>query len=124
MSYEERLKVWGLTTLAERRITGDLIQMYKSVNGLENINWHTGPQFAFTSNTRAASNNSFRLRRETFPTKDQNSFGHFTSVRHNFFLNRVTEDWNKLTNSLIQAVSLNSFKAGLDSRMLEQAAKA
>ena len=42
LSYEEMLKIWGLTTLTERRIRGDLIKVYKLMNGLENINWHTG----------------------------------------------------------------------------------
>ena len=44
--YEERLKVWGLTTLKERRKRGDAIQMYKYANKLEFINWHKEPKFA------------------------------------------------------------------------------
>ena len=54
------------------------------------------------------------LRREQFLSKVQNDHRHFISVRHYFFLNRVTEHWNKLTNSQIHAVHLNSFKARID----------
>jgi hypothetical protein len=45
VSYEDRLKAWGLTTLEERRGRGDLIQIYKCLNGIEDIDWHTGPKF-------------------------------------------------------------------------------
>ena len=37
-SYEDRLRALGLTSLEDRRVRGDLIQMYKIVNGLERSN--------------------------------------------------------------------------------------
>lgn len=115
LPYEERLRAWGLTTLEERRTRGDLIQIYKALNGIENFNWFTGPQFSPRTQTRSSENNDFRLERESFPAKNQNDFGHFVSVRHDFFLNRVTERWNRLSNSQVHAPSVNSFKAQIDS---------
>ena len=94
LKYEDRLKMWDLTNLEERRKRGDLIQMYKEVNGLEKINWHTGPSFAPDSQTRATEANNKRLLRESFPATNQNNFCHFTNVRNNFFLNRITYDLN------------------------------
>ena len=88
--------------------------MYKAVNGLEKINWHTGPSFAPDSQTRATEANNKRLLRESFPAANQNNFCHFTNVRHNFFLNRITYDWNRLNNSQVNAISVNSFKAKVD----------
>ena len=114
LEYVDRLRVWGLTSLEERRVRGDLIQFYKVKNSLETISWFTGPQLAPSSQTRSASNNSYRLLRESFPSKDKNDYGHFVSVRHEFFLNRVVERWNKLSNSQILSPCLNSFKAHVD----------
>ena len=38
LRYETRLAKWGIIRLEDRRVRGDLIQMYKSVNGLGEIN--------------------------------------------------------------------------------------
>ena len=37
LSYEERLKECGLTTLETRRLIGDQIEVFKILNGYENI---------------------------------------------------------------------------------------
>ena len=37
LAYEERLKVCGLTTLETRQIRGDQIEVFKILNGYENI---------------------------------------------------------------------------------------
>ena len=99
LPYEERLKVWGISSLRERRIRGDLIQMYKSRNALEDIDWFTGPTLAPETQTRSASRNEARLVRENFPTRIQNDFCHSVTVRHEFFLNWVVGHWNNLVSS-------------------------
>lgn len=114
LNYEDRLKLWGITTLEERRVRGDLIQIYKVVHACENINWFTGPKYAPHTQTRSASCNDTRLTREVFPTRTQNDFGRYVSVRHEYFLNRTTERWNNLSNEQIHARLLNSFKARID----------
>ena len=114
-TYEERLKIWNLTSLETRRTRGDLIQMYKSLNGLEKIDWFPpGPRFAPPTQTRSSESNSLRLERDIFKSKAKNDFGHFVTVRHEFFLNRTSENWNRLSNSQILSPSLNSFKASID----------
>lgn len=117
--YEERLKAWGLTSLEERRIRGDLIQIYKCLNGIEEVHWHTGPRFPTNPYGESAfrgckGRNNRSLARECFPAKKANNYCHFVTVRHEFFLNRVTESWNRLPNEVVEAPSVNSFKAKLD----------
>jgi ribonuclease P/MRP protein subunit RPP40 len=38
MSYEERLKFLDITTLETRRVRGDLIEVFKIMKGLEDVN--------------------------------------------------------------------------------------
>ena len=110
--YVERLKIWGITSLEERRTRGDLIQKYKLVNGLVSFDCHSDLQFVSDSSTRAATSHSKCLKRDAFPSKAYNDFYHFANVRHEFLLNRVTRYWH------VNAKNTNSFKAGLDSLTL------
>jgi len=113
LAYEERLKIWGITTLEERRKRGDLIQMYKVLHNIEDIRWHTGPIHTTATHLRAATNNPLRLHRQQFPSRDRNDFCHFVAVRHEFFLNRVVDDWNSLTKTQVLAPNTDRFKASL-----------
>ena len=108
MSYEDRLKVLGLTTLEERRKRGDLIYMYKLTKGYESIQWEN------TSVKPERETRRQNLRRESFSAQRSNDFCRAVNLRHNFYSNRVVPDWNKLPQSVISAPSINSFKARLD----------
>ena len=35
-------------------------------------------------------------------------------MRHNFFLNRATFDWNRLNNSQVNVITVKNFKAKVD----------
>jgi hypothetical protein len=111
MTYEQRLEVWGLTTLEVRRRRGDLIQMHKIHHGLDAVDWFTGPRYAPNTATRSAGNNNSRMARESFPSRLRNDFCRHVSVRHEFFLNRVVGDWNRLSNNQISAPTSNVFKS-------------
>ena len=43
LSYETRLAKWEINKLEDRRVRGDLIEMFKSVNGLDEIIWERIP---------------------------------------------------------------------------------
>ena len=101
--------------MKDRRLRGDLIEMYKVMCGRESINWVkplnlrknveiSGP----AANTRG---NSLNMRRESFSSKIRNSFCSLATIRDNFFVNRVVQTWNSLPNSIVTSPSLNSFKS-------------
>ena len=93
----------GLTTLVERRLRGDLIQLYKWFNGIEKISPVSNPTFRTNSITRGHKQKYIRE-----PVKNCNA-------RFHFILNRTAEDWNKLPERAVEAPTLNDFKAAIDS---------
>ena len=64
---------------------------------------------------RSPSGNQQRLLRKPFPSKLKNDFSHFVTVRYEFLMNQLTEYWTMLPNSMVNAPSLDIFKARLDS---------
>ena len=102
--YAERLEKLNLTSLTIRRKRGDLIQCFKLVKGMQLVDWsYSQPIFNFTNlNSRR---NTYRLIREKRGKCKQ---------RFDFLLNRVATSWNNLPKSVVEAPTLDSFKARLD----------
>ena len=101
LSYEDRLRELGLTTLEARRARGDLIETFKILTGINRIN----PDEFFTKreymglrgNSLALKVNRSRLNSRKF-----------------FFSNRVVGPWNKLPEYVIQSADVTNFKNNLD----------
>ena len=111
-SYEERLKIFCISTLEDRRTRGDLIQMYKIAHNLEIINWVTPINWKksriLDSSMKSGRNHQFRVERE-YAIKN--------NARHEFILNRISNKWNSLNPYIVNAPSVNSFKNKLDSSL-------
>ena len=100
--YEERMEQLRIPSLTYRHKRGDMIWMYKIMNGL----------------VRVASTKLF------IPTKLAHTRGHSQKVfkkhavkvvaRNNSFSIRIVNDWNSLPNYVVEAPSLNEFKNRLD----------
>ena len=105
---KERLKIFGLQSLYDRRRRGDLIQLYKINRGLDTVKWHHPQTIAPSIQTQgpasAIRGHNQRLTKETVKFEP----------RHKFFTNRVANDWNKLDHETILAPTLNVFKARID----------
>ena len=101
MDYRERCERLGLTTLEKRRKRGDLIETYKILNGVDNLDYR---HFFELSNLGTRSN-SRKLKKK----------GHWrTLVRANSFSVRVVNDWNSLPEEVVMAPNISMFKARLD----------
>ena len=99
-SYEERLKMLKLHSLSKRRLRGDLIEVFKMVKGLSGLNFEDFFQYAVQRNTRG---HRFKLFKPRSGPK-----------RFVFFSQRVINVWNDLSESVVEAESLNAFKNRLD----------
>ena len=102
MDYEERLRQLKLPSLYYRRARGDMIECYKYLHGIYDVQNTQSllPEEASTS-TRG---HSHKLKKP-FARR---------AVRANFFSVRVVNAWNSLPDSVVAAPTLNSFKSRLD----------
>lgn len=108
-TYEARLKELGLTTLEARRERADMIQTFKIMNNLEDVD-------ATTWFTRLETGRTTRL---TMDGKNLARMGCRTEMRRHFFSSRVVERWNALPTELKSAKGTQSFKRQYDSRAQE-----
>lgn len=98
LSYMERLEKIKLPSMSYRRIRGDLIEVYKYMNGM-----YTSRNF-FKLNPNNTRGHNLKLQKEHSQS----------GPRNNFFPNRVLDTWNKLKPETVNAKTLNGFKNAVD----------
>ena len=101
LRYEERLKECGLTTLETRRLRGDQIEVFRILNGYENIDSNI-----FFEITRG---HNFTL------VKKQSRL----DVRKFSFSQRTINVWNKLSTECVHASSVNMLKNRIDKYLVK-----
>ena len=101
LSYEERRKECGLTTLETRRLRGDQIEVFKILNGYENIDRNMFFSLKKDSRTRG---------HEVKLVKDQCRL----DMRKHSFSQKTINEWNKLSTDCVTASSMNMFKNKVD----------
>ena len=101
-NYQDRLKRIGLPTLEYRRKRADLIQTYKLIKGIDKTSYNFF-SFIEQSKTRGHKCKLFKHRSRT-------------NDRRMCYNQRVVNDWNGLPQTIIEAPTLNSFKARLNNQ--------
>ena len=101
LRYEERLKECGLTTLETRRVRGDQIEVFKILNGYENIDSNI---FFEIKESKITRGHNYTL------VKKQSRL----DVRKYSFSQRTINVWNKLSTDCVHASSVNMFKNKID----------
>ena len=101
LRYEERLKECGLTTLETRRLRGDQIEVFKILNGYENIDSNI---FFEIKESKITRGHNYTL------VKKQSRL----DVRKYSFSQRIINVWNKLSIDCVHASSVNMFKNKID----------
>ena len=104
MSYKERLRTLGLSSLEKRRLKGNLIALYSFLMGRSG---EGGAElFSLVSSDRTCGNDS-RL-----------CLGRFgLDIRKHFFTERVVKHWNRLPREVVDAPSLSVFKRHFDNAL-------
>ena len=104
LSYGDRLKNLQLPSLKHRRLRGDLIQAYKIMTSIDNLD------------VKKFFNPSPCLRTRNSEKKVFISYSR-TNLRKNYFTNRCAPVWNKLNYVTKNSLTLNAFKSNLDSEL-------
>ena len=97
LSYESRLLECGLTTLETRRLRGNQIEVFKIVNGYEDVDRNMFFKLKEGSRTKG---------HKAALVKEQCRL----DMRKYSFSQRVINEWNKLPNDCVNASSVNMFK--------------
>ena len=100
ISYERRLTRLNLFSLEKRRLRGQLIETFKILKGINNIDYRN--IFALSENQTRS--NGWKLELKRFNT----------SQCGNFFTYRVPTFWNKLPSEVVDCTSVEQFKIKLD----------
>ena len=97
LSYGDRLQQLKLTTLAERRVRGDLIETFKIVSGSVNY-----------------GQSLFKISRSGYNLVSMLAVGKNDNYRRDFFANRVISYWNDLPLKVKLSKTVDQFKCKLD----------
>ena len=106
-TYEERLKECGLTTLETRRLRGgDQIEVFKILNGYENIDSNI---FFEIKESKITRGHNYTL------VKKQSRL----NVRKFSFSQRTINVWKYLSTDCVHASSVNRFKNKIDKYLVK-----
>ena len=100
--YDERLRGLHLPTLAYRRLRGDMIQVYRIMNGLCDMD---------KDKLFEMKGDQVNLRGHALKIQKQHAR---LNIRKNNFTHRVVSHWNMLPKSAVEAPTVNSFKSEID----------
>ena len=106
LSYEERLAELNLYSLSQRRERGDMITVYKILNGMMDIPADKLFKLADKTPTRG---HSMKLK---VPRTCK------TDIRRDAFSQRTISPWNKLPEHIIKCETVKEFKREYDKHML------
>ena len=102
LTYPERLRQLGLTTLVYRRLRGDIVEVFKILAGVYDPSVTEG-LLTLSHNTRTRGH-SRKLAKSTCKR----------NLRLHTFSQRVVNPWNSLPESVVTAANLKTFEQRLD----------
>ena len=105
-SYHQRIQDLDLISLVQRRLRGQLIEVFKYLNRFTTTS--AKGLFDYDLNDRTRNNGAKLIVK------------HFnTSVAQHFYPIKITTTWNALQSEVISSITVNSFKNSLDKHWAE-----
>ena len=105
-SYHQRIQDLDLISLVQRRLRGQLIELFKHLNGFTTAS--ARGLFDYDLNDRTRNNGANIIVK------------HFnTSVAQHFYPIKITTTWNALPSEVVSSRTVNSFKNSLDKHWAE-----
>ena len=98
--YQRRMKRLNLFSLKTRRLRGQLIETFKIIKGITNIDYNN----LFTLSTNQTRNNGYKLELKRYNT----------TLCGNFLTYKIANTWNKLPADIVNSDTVNEFKNKLD----------
>ena len=112
-TYEERLAELEMVTLETRRQRGDMIQTFRIMSGIDQVDpctWFTPcDQVGVVGACQTRSSSGLYKLKEVWPNKD---------IRRNFFSIRTIKPWNNIPDGVKAATTVNEFKNSYDNWVL------
>ena len=106
LTYEDRLIALNLPSIKYRQLRGDLIQTFKIIKNIDNLDCEEFFSFSTYSSTR---NSNLKLYKQHAKS----------NTRRNFLCHRIHQYWNNLSEPTKNADSLIDFKKGIDQELNE-----
>ena len=113
-SYEEKLRSVGLTLLSERRVRGDMLQTFKIMKGIDDVDYKTW--FTKVSECHQRTRQAVSVLEDGTIVQSENLVQPKArlDVRKNFFSCRVVDPWNHLPPEVQGAADVQDFKIRYD----------
>ena len=116
-TYEDRLKDAGLTTLKERRERGDVIEAFKTLNGMNNVDKRDWFEIQEIGSTRPSTRSNTVVATDGVEEKKAAVVLHErakTELRNQSYRFRTARAWTEIPDSVKNVKTTNAFKTAYD----------
>ena len=113
-TYAEKLRAVGLTTLCDRRSRGDMLQTFKIMQGIDDVDYHSW--FTKVSHCHKKTRQAVNILKDGIVVENMNLMKPKArlDVRKNFYSCRVVDSWNSLPLDIQCAGNVQDFKEKFD----------
>ena len=114
---EEKLTEVGLTTLADRRHRGDMLETFKILNEIDDVDYHLWFSKVDEQHQRTRQAVTILSDGSTVGSENLMKPKSRLEIRKDFFSCRVVDGWNNLPDEVKKSGNVDEFKINFDDHM-------